>query len=348
MSPMKSLRIGFSIAAVLAAVCVPIAASAVTSKSTTVVIIPGGPQKGIDVRWSYFPESQGLLDTQATTTFSYIKSLGANSTALSFNIYVHGSTSNSVTTGKDTPPPAIFQRVVQRAHNSGLFVLIRPLVEEVNPSQAWRGAIHPTNPRLWLTNYMNVLKPYLIAAQTAGANEFALAVELQTLEGSQLWASMVVPFFKTYFKGYLMMNPAWQSLGMQAQKTATYGLDSWRPINLPDSASVAQLTTAWGKLLGSDLMPVNTNQIYLAEIGIAAQAHAYTYPSKTNWGTPIIPAIQQKWFQAACNFYHLHHFLGIYFWSINFSKGPQTRTIGGQPSDFQGLGTAVIKSCFAS
>jgi hypothetical protein len=91
--------------------------------------------------------------------------------------------------------------------------------------------------------------------------------------------SVVVPYFRSAFAGALMMDVSWENPGMQPKPGLTFGIDAYRPLNLSDSASVASLTTGWSGWLKRLTLPVPLKDIYIIEVGIAAQSHAYTHPS---------------------------------------------------------------------
>ena len=192
------------------------------------------------------------------------------------------------------------------------------------------------------------MKPYLQAAQSAKANSFVAQAELAEFDNSSLWKSVVIPFDKTYYAGTLIWNDAWLSYGMNAVKGTQFAFDTYPSVNLKDTATVGELLSAWNHHLASLPLPVKMSGAIMQEVGIAAQDPAYTSPPVADWNTPINPVIQERWFTTACNFYHQHKMKGIFFWSISFDRGPQTKAIGGLPTDFQGLGTLAILNCFAS
>jgi hypothetical protein len=305
-------------------------------------------QLGVDVLFTYFKESASALRNQSQKDFSYIKSLGANSVSITFHLYVKGPKVNSVILGPDTPTPAALAAVIKSAESHHLAVEVRPLIDEVNPNLPWRGEIAPTNVAKWIASYDSDLKPFLIASQTAAANEFVIAVELNQLNSNKAWTKTVIPFARRYYKGGLVFNVSWGKPGLVALPGTSFSVDTYPSIDVPDTATIAQLLAGWNKHLTVLPMPVSDSDVVIQEVGIAAQDHAYTKPEISNWNTKYVPQIQANWFDVACDFFNSHHMEGIYFWALTFVRGPQTKTIGGLPTDFQGLGTAAIKSCFES
>jgi hypothetical protein len=349
---------GFVVAAIAAASAIlplsssPPAQATTTSKATmshglvNVRVLPGPRQFGINIRWSYYPESQHAFNSQVKTTINYVKSLGANSVAVAFDIYVNSPKSNTVIAGPGTPPPSLLGQLIAVARLDGLFVLLRPLITETNANNPWRGEIAPTNRTAWFRSYDNFLKPYLEVARANGANEIAYSCELSSLGGDPRWKSTVVPYFKKYFNGALMYNASWYPPGMKPMAGETYGIDAYPAMDLPDSATVSQILHGWEVWLARFPLQAAKSKIYIVEAGISAQSHAYTHPSQHNWGTPIIPSIQSKWFQAACDFFNKYKFKSLYYFSTSLTVGPQLAPEGGTPADFQGQTPPVIKRCF--
>jgi hypothetical protein len=322
------------------------ASRATRVRQIPVEVLRGPTQYGINVRWSYFNEPPAQLANQLKTTINYIKSLGANSVALAFDIYVSSPTSNTVIAGPGTPSATQVGQFVAVARHSGLFVLLRPLITETNLSEPWRGEIQPANRPLWFQSYESFLGPYLVAAQVNGAQEFAYSCELSTLEGDLLWKTSFLPFAKKYFRRALMFDVSWDTPGLSPMANRTYGIDMYPAVQLPASATVKQLVSGWNAWLSRFPVKAQLSRSYMVEIGIAAQADAYTHPSLSNWHTPYIPSVQSKWFQAACTFFRQHKMRGIYFFSTSLNAGPQLNQTGQTPQDFQGLSPSVIRTCF--
>jgi hypothetical protein len=325
----------------------PEVAGSATPRSINVQVLRGPVQLGINIRWSYFSESESKLQSQIATSLNYIKSLGANSVAIEWNFYTTSATSNSVAAGTDTPTPAVLGEFLSDAKAQGLFVLVRPLLAETNPSQPWRGKIQPTNRNLWFKNYEKFMRPYLTISQQDHANEFAFSGELESMGSDRRWRTTFLPWATKIYKNALMFNVAWEQPGMAPIPGRTYGVDMYRPLNLGPSATVPQLLAGWNSWLTRIRFQTPLRDIYIVEVGIAAQGGAYTHPSLANFHTPIIPAVQSKWFQAACEFFREHKFRSLYFYSTSLTAGPQLKQIGGVPQDFQGMSPPVIKSCFA-
>lgn len=98
---------------------------------------------------------------------------------------------------------------------------------------------------------------------------------------------------------------------------------AWPHIQLPDSATVAQLTTAWSRWLGSHTLAVRRKAI-LTEVGIRAMAGAYRNPALWNGvgQATIVTLVQTNWFRALCGAVAREHIGGIYWWEVSFDASP--------------------------
>lgn len=321
-------------------------ASAGSASIVPITVAPGGPQLGINIRWVYRSETRATISSQIERTLRYVKSLGANSVAVVFDLFVDGPNANVVAAGPTTPPAADVGLLISAARRAHLFVLIRPSIDEVNPADPWRGRIEPSNRSRWFVSYDRAIAPYVHVAQLDGANEIAVSCELESLGSDAHWTSVVAPFVRQNFKGLLMMDTSWENPGMDPQPGMAWGIDAYRALSLSDSASVSQLTEGWNEWLTKLPLPEPLSETYLIEVGISALPDAYSQPWSTTLGAPVTPMIQARWFDAACNFFGQHHFRGLYFYSTNLVKGPQTEAVGGTPMNFQGAGNAAIATCF--
>jgi hypothetical protein len=139
---------------------------------------------------------------------------------------------------------------------------------------------------------------------------------------------------------------SWQE-GQSYAPAAHIGVDAYPDVNLPDSASVAQLTTAWENWLEHRSSSTLQNTV-LQEVGIAAASGSYHHPAAwAEAGHTPVSAIQINWFTAACDAAQSLGLPGIYFWDVDSYAEPSK----GATSDtgaFIGRGDQAIKACFAS
>jgi hypothetical protein len=311
---------------------------------------PSGPQLGINVLWYYDgTDSEQQIAQKSRELFSYIRSLGANSVAISFPFYTANWKSNRIYAAVPTPSPAQLGIVIDVATYYGMRTTLRPLMDQTDLSPKWRGTISPESPAAWFASYSAFLRPYLIMAQRTGVAEFDVGVELDSLATSSEWADLIAQA-RTYFHGEIGYDTNWSVATegiMGPSSVNALGIDMYRPVSLPSSASVSQLDNAWTTWLRS-LPGVNLRDVAITEVGIPAQNGAFQHPFSTgSASSPISPVIQQKWFGAACDAMRQLHMSGIYFWNIALSLPPGTfNPATAPPMSFVGRGSSAIKACF--
>jgi len=318
----------------------------------------GMRQLGIHVYWAANRgDSDAVIRAKARRIIDYAISLNANSVALTFPFFTYGLTSDTVYAKPEvTPSPGhivIFLAIAAKAH---IRVTLRPVLNENalvtrNP-QAWRGSIEPQNRAAWFRSYNKLLLPYAAAAQAGHAATFVLGTELMSLEGAPQWPG-IVRSLKSVYSGQLTYD---QNHDEFAANTAnppvpSHNVDAYPQFSLPDTASVARLTSSWNSWLGAHPLSVR-RQLTLSEIGIDAVAGSYYEPwawrsTKTK---PIDTRVQAAWYQAACNSVSAQQIGGgIYWWYVNFDANPaQPRPFESDRLTFLARpAQQVIRNCFA-
>jgi hypothetical protein len=321
---------------------------------------PGMRQLGIQVYWTENPNdaSDAVVEAKARRLINYAISLNANSIAITFPFYTYGITSDQVYADpQTTPTPREIEDFLAVAAQSDMRVTIRPILNEdilvQQNSLAWRGSIEPTSVSAWFQSYQQLLLPYAEAAQEGHAATFVIGAELESLEQEPEWAGLISAIQSVY-KGQLAYDENFDEFadGDQDLPLPVHDVDAWPSFDLPDTATVAQLTQAWEQWIGAHRAVV-IQQMLLAEVGIVAVPGAYQSPGA--WigtvNSPIDVQIQANWYQAVCNAVQAENVGGgIYWWEVNFDADPAN------PAPFQSdrltfLGrpaAQVIQSCFAT
>jgi len=299
------------------------------------------PIKGIAI---YVDGQAGYSDasalTQAQSVFSYVKALKANGVQLNFPISTPGVKATSFSVGNVSPSTRRLSSMIRLARSLNLNVQIRPLINESTLAPTYfRGDLAPSNVTTWFKNYLAVLRPYLIVAKSAGAQEFAIGSELTSMyqngyapaanplapRNAKSWASLISSVKKIY-NGALIIAHNFNALTPVAN--TKFGFDAYGPVtSLDANASVADLTNAiknnWtqgassGKYYTSIQAPFSSD--YVEEVGISAVKGMYATPWVTQFSNPSIDrSIQSNWFSATCNAYFSLKMAGIYFWMVSF------------------------------
>ena len=305
-----------------AAVVVPTLSSA-SPQPRTAATAP--PAKGIAV---LLDGANLITDAQAMTTansmFSTIVTrFHANAVSLNFPYVQASSTSNDPTRAPITPSPQRLAEITAVAQRYHLNVQYRPYLFEGDLAQHSRTTIKPTNPALWIQNYWTFLQPYLISANEAGVQSFSIAQELHDAarRSSSSWEPLVQRA-KTLYSGAAHLLPAARADGVAAahRRVATTPTRRSRsrarrrsrsPRSRRDSIKNFQLPG----------MQATPSDLTIEELGIAAVAGAYNEPFYEHYPvkTKVDRAVQEDWFQGACNAFWALHLQGIYFWAIGFN-----------------------------
>lgn len=291
---------------------------------------PGMRQLGVDVAWTgNAKDSSAVVSAKSRRIINYAISLNANSVALTFPFYTYGMTSSTLYTDKvKTPSPAHIAAFLSAAAASHMRVTLRPLLDEKallaqNPL-GWRGIIAPASSTKWFASYQKLLLPYLRVAESGKAATFVIATELNSMEGRPQWAAFVAAASRVYH-GELAYDENFDSFEKNDHNLPlpVYGVDAYPRFKLPDSATVTQLTEAWKGWLGTH-DAATLHRTVLSEVGITATAGAFKLPADWQETThsPIVPVIQQKWYEAVCNAVTAYKLSGIYWWEVSFDADP--------------------------
>ena len=298
-------------------------------------------QRGIDIDLYTYRGQDAAAAARADV--AYIKSLHANAVSVSFPFFMHGPRSRGVYASPATPSPAQLAVVAAVAERAGLYVSIRPLLDETNLGRSrvvWR----PRDMGAWFASYRRFLLPYAAMAQREHIPEIFIGAEFSQFGSSPRWNTLDRAV-RRVFHGTL----AYADNGIRIIRAHVGGAGALVTVDayprmpwIPPTATAAHLARPWG--IYDRLLPPGT---VLTEVGIDAVAGAYGTPYKHHWpGARIDPVIQARWFTAACRAAIASKLGGIYFWPLEFGH------LGGPTVTYQGAwahsaGARAISACFA-
>jgi hypothetical protein len=289
-------------------------------------------QLGVDIDAYTYPGQN--VAAAARTDVAYIESLHANAVSISFPFFVGGPGSDTVTAGTSTPAPGELATIVAAAADAGLYVSVRPLLDETSLGES-RVDWVPSDPDAWFASYRAFVLPYAAAAQRAHAREFIVGTELTRMSRMPQWTGLDRALAR-WFSGTLAYANNWGHPLAGNGGTVTETVDAYQPARPP-------LVHAW--LRFDRRLPPGTVE---TEVGIAAVDRAWRRPYQHHWpATRLDPAMQAQWFAAACAAARAAHLGGIYFWAIGLGqlRGP---TLAQQFNWAHSAGAAEISACFGS
>lgn len=288
-----------------------------------------GVQEGVQL---YLHDVEGG-DDHTPALLDHVVGLGANSLGINFPVYTDGATPSQVYAGEETPSVQTLEAVVAAAQERGLYVTVRPLLDEANIATTpleWRGSIRPPDPGAWFASYGDLISRYA----ATGADEFVLGAELNSLQvHTDEWKRLAARVREEH-EGALSYAFNWNAVEPGVAPVDSYGIDFYVPIQLGDDATVDELTAAMTDVLARQVSAVD-EPVVLQEVGIAALPGMY--PTPWVWGEDTAPedvdeSIQATWFEAACRAHWQEGTAGIYYWFLDSNIDPSTADPAWQPA----------------
>jgi len=258
------------------------------------------------------------------------RDLKLKAVAIAWDYNVPTRTSNVVTASPTrTPTIADLSALTAIAKSYGLRVEYRVLYA-LGDSDSRVTSIEPKNLSAWLKSLLATETPALKLAQRDHVSEFIAGTEMASIDQSPLWGGFFAKAARDYhgILSYASWGGSPELGGFFSSRRLLlplkyFGASAYPPIDLPPTASVAQLKRAWLAFLRQapeSLLHVTA----LDELGIPEVAGAYKDPYQWNGlnGATPDPAIQANWYKAACQAADQVHVRAIYFWSAVLSSDP--------------------------
>ena len=310
------------------------AAQRITLPETAVSAAPRAFQRGIDIDWYSWPGED--VAGGAVQAIAYARRLHADAISVSFPFFMK-SNADSVQTNTATPTPADMRILLSAARRAGMYVSVRPLLDEKSLGHSRLGFV-PSDPRAWFRSYARFLRPYALVAQRYHAGEFIVGSELKSFNLAPGWAGLD-RYLRRRYHGTLACADNWDRVVKRGCATRVQTVDAYHPAHTADYLAAWE---SWDATLPAGMMQT--------EVGIAAAAPAPRKPWVLSWpGSPLDPRVQARWFTAACHAAVRAHLGGIYFWSIGLgtpsSHGP---TLASETTWAGGPGARAIARCYAS
>lgn len=290
---------------------------------------PGMPQLGVNIFWEEsLADDDQVTRAKSRRALDYLIRLNVNSVAVNVPFFMEEPTTDKVRADRRlTPSPQRLGIFLSEAMRSKFRVTIRPVLDErllvqVDP-KAWRGDIAPPDRSAWFASYRQFLRPYAQVAQKYEVAEFVVGVELNSLQASRQWTTLIADVRKV-FKGELSYSMNFDAVqkDLPAPPVDAVGIDAYFGVRAGDSASVDTLVEAWDRWI-STYAGASPEKVVLHEVGIAAQNGAYRRP--THWGNPDVPlnlTVQKNWYQAICRTVENNRLGGVYFWYLRMHANP--------------------------
>jgi len=326
-------------------VLAPRGAAASESATHSAVIGANGPVLGVNL-YALRNYSAGRVTTDGKRTLSYIRNvLHAGAVDIVWNFYASSPNANTVNATSASLSAANIAILTGIAQQDGLLVEYRPLIM-VNAANPWEGYIIPADPALWFDNYYDEELPYLQVAQKYHINEFVAATEMKALNSSPYWPMFFARIGKIYHGviSYAAHEADYLPPTTRLLPLNYIGMDMYRSLNLPSSASSAQVTKAYESFFSR--VPASVlRRTAIDETGIEARVGAYQEPSYLYIPGTLDEAVQANWFMAACSTAKKYDMRAVFFWKMDLTDYPVTHPASSL-STFEGKeGAKAITRC---
>ena len=280
--------------------------------------------------------------TASADDVTYLKALHANSVMVSFPFYVSGRKSSTVFAKPATPTPADLDEFAQVAANAGLYVTLRPLMDQTSIGES-RAGWAPENLKTWFASYKKFLLPYATMAQEAGIPALYVGAEFSKFQHASNW-KYLDQALRAVYKGTLLYANNGPGVSRDTAGGTQVSVDAYPDLDVSSTASVARLEKGW-KYVDGRLPHHNL----LSEVGIAAVKGAYWKPWEHHWPKPVMDeTVQVRWFTAACDAALSDKLAGIYYFAIGFGNDElvQKATPTNQSAWEVGPAEQAVAACF--
>ena len=273
-------------------------------------------QKAYGPQWQ-----QSLADIQAQTDARWIE--------FSLLFSQSSSTSTTVRTTQSTPLVAAFAAGVRAAHAKGLHVFVVPLMG-VDEAGGWAGSINfasQAQEQAWFDSYWNTYKPYVEAAEQAGADQMAIATEcswLQQHAPAALWSQLITRV-RGVFAGTLTYDMNWYPVNQPIPtwfsnpNISMIGVSAYIPLaDTSIHVDPKDMAALWSQKIRTILDTIATRSgkpVLISEIGYRNSTNALYHSWEQTSTAPVDNAEQAGAFDAALtNVLPDQRIAGIFFW----------------------------------
>jgi len=317
------------------------------------------PVLGVDL-YALSNYSTAEVEADGQRTLAYIKNvLKADAVGIVWNLYAPSPYTDAVKVTDATLSASNVGILTRIAIQDHLLVEYRPLILVPSEPDHWEGTISPYPLAGWFNNYYQAELPYLKMAQQLGVSEFVTGTELHKLNINGLNLSPLWPSFfarvSLVYHGVISYS-LWDGDYFGSAPGTSFqvarpvplpvkylGMDMYWHMNLPATATTAEVTASWETLFGK-VPPSILRRTAIDEMGIQARAGAYADPQ--DLGAPGLRSeqVQMNWFTAACATVRRYHMRGVFFFKVDLTDNPAHPATS--LSTFEGQeGAGAISEC---
>ncbi len=306
---------------------------------------------------------------------------GANSIEATLDYGIDVQTSQVVADPNYTDSLTALGDTIAQAESLGLSVMVRPLIDFLNPTEIapysvgdWRQDYQPTNVAAFFASYQQMIVQEAEVAQANGAQMLSIGAELDQLTGPQYlsyWTDIITAV-RQVFTGELTYSASWNTASeVSFWSQLNYeGIDCYVPLSSVPNPTLQELISGWTQpatgttnpgayaVIGNEspiqyfenLSAQSGKPLLFTELGYANDSGAAADPSAS--GNSPDPALQAELYQAFFQAWAQSgssSLIGTYFWEWDpngsaSNVGPGVDTFSPQNSPAQAQATAGFES----
>lgn len=233
---------------------------------------------------------------------------GVDSVSFVFHFYQDGGYASNVSVGDDTPSDENMRVLFREAKKRELVTTLKPLMDEtyLHKDNKWRGSIEPENIDAWFGSYKQILIKYAKLADEEGVEVFSIGAELFSMEQyTSQWID-VIKSLREVFGGKIIYAFNHDTNGDEhfgfVPDLDIVGIDAYYSMDLPQDASVEEITQAWREKLQEavNIKKQFGKPVLLSEVGITGK----DLRTPWSWDTDPDPqalVTQRNYLESLCN-----------------------------------------------
>jgi autotransporter passenger strand-loop-strand repeat protein len=271
---------------------------------------------------------------------------GGNSIEATIEYGINVATSQVVADANYTDSLVALGNTIAEAESRGLSVMVRPLIDFLNPAVIapysvgeWRQDYQPTNVATFFASYQQMIVAQAKVAQQNGAQMLSIGAELNQLAGPQYlsyWTS-IISAVRAVFSGKLTYSASWNTASnISFWSQLDYeGIDCYVPLSIAPNPTLQDLVNGWTNpatqatnpdayaWIGNqspiqyfeNLAAQSGKPLLFTELGYANDSNAAADPSASgnspdpNLQARLYQAFFQAWGQSGSS-----SLIGTYFW----------------------------------
>jgi VCBS repeat-containing protein len=302
---------------------------------------------------------------------------GANSIEATLDYGIDVATSQVVADPNYTDSLAALGSTIAQAESLGLSVMVRPLIDFLNPSEIapysvgdWRQDYQPTNVATFFASYQQMIVQEAQVAQANGAQMLSIGAELDQLTGSQYlsyWTDIITAV-RQVFSGALTYSASWDTAGeVSFWSQLNYeGIDNYVPLSNAPTPTLQDLVNGWLEpatasknpgaytVIGNqspieyfeNLSAQSGKPLLFTELGYANDSGAAADPSAS--GNSPAPTLQAELYQAFFQAWTQSKstaLAGTYFWE--WDPNGSTSNVGPNIDSFSPQNSPALNQAIA-